>query len=729
MAKESMIEKVKRIINKQEQIRNMSIVAHIDHGKTTLSDSLLAGAGMLSYETAGGQRYLDFLEEEQRRGITIQASNVNMVHEYEGKEYLINLIDTPGHVDFGGDVTRAVRAVDGAMVVVCAVEGAMPQTETVLRQALREKVKPILFINKVDRLINELKLTPEKIQERFIKTIDAVNKIIVNYAPKEFLKDWQIRVEEGNVCFGSSVDKWALSFPIMKKNGLTFKDIYDAYALNEPERTEALKKLMEKAPLHEGVLDMVAKHLPDPIEAQKYRIPKIWKGDPNSEEGKSLVGCDPKGPMIFCATKVVVDPLAGEITVGRLFSGTARRGEEIFLSLAQVQGRIQQIYVYKGPQKFPVDEVPAGNIIGIAGIKGASSGETVSSKKDIKPFEEIKHIFEPVVTKAIEAKNPKDLPRLIQVLNNLTKEDPTLRAKINLETGEHLLSGLGELHLEIVEHKIERDWGVPIVTSPPIVVYRESVVGKSGEVEGKSPNKHNKFYMSISPLEDSIYNAIVSGDIPEGRIKKKDLELIQKFVDAGMDKEEARRVMDVFEDSMLLDMTKGIVQIGEVLEMVSASFREVAKEGPIAREPMSKVKLMLHDAKLHEDAIHRGPAQVIPAVRESIKGAVQEAGPRILEPVQTIRIDSPIVYMGSISKIIQGRRGQLVDMQQEREHLVIIAKLPVAESFGFTSELRSATEGRGVWSLMESEFVPLPKELEQEVVKKIRQRKGLKEGQ
>jgi len=639
------------------------------------------------------------------------------------------LIDTPGHVDFGGDVTRAIRAVDGAMVVVCAVEGAMPQTETVLRQALREKVKPVLFINKVDRLINELKLTPNKIQERFIGTIDDVNQIIVTFAPKEFIKEWQMRVEEGNVCFGSSVDKWALSFPIMKKKGLTFKDIYDAYAIEGTDREVALKKLRDKAPLHEGVLDMVASHLPTPKQAQKYRIPKIWKGDLTSPEGKSLINCDPNGPMVFCVTKVMVDPLAGEIAVGRLFSGTAKRGEDAHLSLSQMSSIVQQIYIFKGPQKFPVDLVPSGNIIGIGGLKGAFSGETISSQKDIVPFEEITHIFDPVVTKAIEAKNPKYLPKLIQVLRNITKEDPTLKAKINLETGEHLLSGLGELHLEIIENRITRDMKLEIVTSPPIVVYRESVIGSSPEMEGKSPNKHNKFYISVSSLSEAVNKAIVEGEIPKGRIKKKNLELIHKFIDLGMDKKEARRVIDVFEDNILLDMTAGIVHIGEVLDMTSNSFRAIVKEGPIAREPLSKVRIMLHDAKLHEDSIHRGPAQVIPAVREAIRGAMNAAGPKILEPIQTIRIDAPSQFMGVVSKLVQGRRGQLVDVTQEREHLIIIGKLPVAESFGFTSDLRSATEGRGVWSLMESEFVPIPKELEQDVIKRIRSRKGLKEGQ
>ena len=720
-----MLDKVIRLMVKRDKIRNMGIVAHIDHGKTTLSDSLLAGAGMLSMERAGEQRYLDFMEEEQQRGITIQTSNVNMVHEVDGEEYLINLIDTPGHVDFGGDVTRAMRAVDGALVLVCAVEGAMPQTETVLRQSLKERVKPVLFINKVDRLMKELKLTPEQMQNRFINSIEDVNKLIRTFAPKEFAQEWQVTVENGKVAFGSAVDRWAVSLPIMKKKNISFKDIIQAYSLEGAEKEEAIRKLAEAAPLHEVVLDMTVKHFPPPTEAQKYRIPKIWHGDINSEVGRAMINCDPKGPLVVCITKVVVDPQAGEIAVGRVFSGKLKKGSDAHLILALSKQRLQQIYTYKGPNRYPIEEVPAGNIVGIAGLKGATSGETVTVVEDLDPFEEIKHIFEPVVTKAVEAKNPKDLPKLIGVIRDLVKEDPTLKAEINEETGEHLLSGLGELHLEIKEHIIERDRKVPIVTSLPIVVYRETVQALSPEVEGKSPNKHNKFYLTVEPLKKEVYDALAKGVIGERRVKKKDPELVKEFVEIGLEKNEAARVVDIFNGNLLFDMTRGIVHIREVIEMAMTSFEDVMKNGPVAKEPMSGLKVKLNDCKLHEDSIHRGPGQVIPAVRDGIKEAAQVAEPTLLEPIQTIRIDAPVDYMGNISKIIQTRRGQLLDMQQERGGVVIKAKMPVAESFGFTSELRSATEGRGIWSLIDSAFYKLPNELYEDVVKKIRQRKGM----
>ncbi|MCD6575567.1 MAG: elongation factor EF-2 [Nanoarchaeota archaeon] len=719
--KESMLEKVKKAMWHKERIRNIGVIAHIDHGKTTTTDTLLAGAGMISYEVATQAMVTDFKQVEQERGITVQSADVNMVHTYKGEDYLINLIDTPGHVDFGGDVTRAIRAIDGALVLADAAEGVMPQTETVLRQALREKVKPVLFINKSDRLISELRLTPEKMQEQFLKIISDVNKLIRDLAPEEFKEKWQVNVQEGSVVFGSAMDKWALSFPIMKETGISFKDVVDAYQKGE----DAVKEFAKKAPVHVAILDMIVKHLPSPVEAQKYRVTAIWHGDPESEVGKALLSCDEKGPLMMAISKVIMDPHAGEIAIARIYSGTLHRGDTVYLSDGS-QTKAQQIYIWKGPHKYTVEEVPAGNIIGVVGLRGVSSGDTVSSIKGVEPFEKIKHIFEPVVTKAFEAKNPKDLNKLIEALRNKSREDPTLKVEINEETGEHLVSGLGELHLEIVEDDLRREMGLEIKTSPPIVVYRESVSKKSPVVEGKSPNKHNKFFITVEPLPDKVFEMIESGEIPEVKPRKKDEELFKKLQEAGFTRDDAKRVRDIFNGSILIDNTHGIVHINEVIEMVINAFEEVMKAGPVAKEPCMKVLVRLVDATLHEDAIHRGPAQVIPAVRDAIRQAMLQADPILYEPVQTIRIDSPAQFMGSISKIIQSRRGQLIDMQQEGESIIVKARLPVAEMFGFTDSLRGETEGRAFWFLVNSRFEKLSKSLQDAVVKKIRERKGLK---
>jgi len=719
---EDTTKKIWKLMEKQDHIRNIAIAAHIDHGKTTFSDNLLAGAGMLSEKTAGKQRALDFHEDEATRGITIDSASVSMVHKVNGEDYLINLIDTPGHVDFGGDVTRAMRAVDGCVILTCAVEGVMPQTETVVRQALKELVKPVLFINKVDRLIKEVKLTPEAMQAKFIKIIDHVNSLIENIAPEGYKEKWKVGVGEGTVAFGSAFHNWALSFSYMKEKGITFKDVIDAY------ENENFKELAKKAPLHEVVLSMSVKHHPNPVDAQKYRIPKIWHGDIESELGKSLINCDPKGETVFVPIKIVVDKHAGEVACGRLFSGKIKQGEDVYMNLAKRHVRVQQVSVYKGAQRMIVEDAKAGNIIGVVGLRDVFVGETVS-KNEIEPFEAIKHLFEPVVTKSIEATKAADLPKLVEVLKRVAKEDPSIKVEINEQTGESLISGMGELHLEIIENRIKTEKGLAVKTSPPIIVYRETV-GKEGKVvEGRSPNKHNSFFIKVAPLENEIYEAIKNGDLPEGRLKKKNQEIAEVLSKFGWDGDDIRNVKDIYKGNLFLDETRGEVHIQEVMEMVLDAFEMVMDQGPLAREPCMKMKVSLADIKLHEDAIHRGPAQVYPAVREGIKGSMKDADASLLEPLQVHVIEVPDTYIGTITKLVGSKRGQTLDIEQEGNVIKIKAKMPVAEMLGWSNDLRSATEGRGSSSLLEQEFDKVPAGMKDEIIRRIRDRKGLSENQ
>ncbi|KHO49131.1 MAG: elongation factor 2 [archaeon GW2011_AR9] len=723
---EKMVDKVTRLMKQPERIRNIGICAHIDHGKTTFSDNLLSGAGMMSQELAGKQCVLDFRQDEQERGITIDSASVSMVHSVDGQEFLINLIDTPGHVDFGGDVTRAMRAVDGAITLVCASEGPMPQTETVLRQALKERVRPVLFINKTDRLIKELQLTPEAMQQRFVKQIAEVNRIIRNVAPEQYKEKWQVSVEGGTVAFGSAYHNWALSFPYMKKKGISFKDVIDAYKSSDVDA--AVKELAKKAPLHEVVLNMVIAHHPNPLQAQAYRIPHLWHGDIESSEGKSLIACDPKGRTFFVITKVVVDPQAGEICAGRLFSGTMKKGDEVYLNLSKATARVQQVYIYNGAKREIVEDAPCGNIIGVSGLKTGFPGETASSEGKAEPFEKITHMFDPVVTKAVEAKKPADLPKLVEVLRQVQKEDPTITIEINEETGEHLMHGMGELHLEVIENRIIREKGVEIKTSPPIVVYRETITKKSPEVEGKSPNKHNKVYFIVEPLAPEIAQGIHEGKIPNGRFRKKDEGTINFLREMGWDAKTAGNVKAVCEGNMFMDSTRGIVHINEILELVLDMFEDVMKGGPLAKEPCVNVKVSLMDCNLHEDAIHRGPAQMYPAVREGIRGAMMQAGPMLFEPLQVMRIEAPADNVGEISRLVSSKRGQLLEMTQEGDIIVVKARLPVGELFGWSNDLRSATGGRGNSSLVDQMFEKLPNELQDKIRNQIVKRKGLSEG-
>ena len=712
---DKMIKKIKELMYEPQKIRNIGICAHIDHGKTTLSDNLLAGAGLISKDLAGEQLAMDNDKLEKFKGITIDAANASMVQKYDGEEYLINLIDTPGHVDFGGDVTRAMRAVDGAVVVVCAVDGIKPQTETVLRQALKESVKPVLFINKVDRLINELRYDEDQLKERFLKIFMDINKMIKDIAPE---KNWQVDFTDGSVAFGSAVQNWAINVPTIEKTGINFGDIVE-YCRNGRD-----KELAEILPLYDILLNMVVEHLPSPDVAQAYRVLKIWKGDVESDEGQTMLNASAEGPLAAMITNVAQNEFAGFISTCRVYGGTLKQGDEVYLVGSKKKARIQRVGIFNGPKTIGTERVPAGNIAFITGIKDATAGETLCSPENrIAEFEPIDHISEPVVTMAIEPKNIKDLPKLIEVLRDVAKQDPTVKVNINQKTGEQLISGMGELHLDIVTTRIKNDNNVDITTSEPIVVYRESILGAAGPVEGKSPNKHNRFYLEVEPLDEGIADALNNNDLREGRVKSK--EMAKEFIEFGMDKEEARRVWEIRNKSMFLNMTRGIQHLDEVKELLLEGFENALEEGPLASEEVTGLKFMLVDAKLHEDAVHRGPAQVLPAIRNAIYGAIMLADPCLVEPIQKVFISAPGEYIGACSREIQNRRGIMTGQENFGEVSEMEFEVPVAEMFGFAGDIRSATGGKGLFSTEMKGFNTLPRHLQDDTVRKIRQRKGL----
>jgi len=721
--KEDNIKKATEVMHILPQIRNLCIAAHIDHGKTTLSDNLIAGAGMMSEDLAGKSRVLDFDEQESARGITINAASASMVHGVEGTDYLINLIDTPGHVDFGGDVTRAMRAVDGCFILACAVEGPMPQTETVVRQALKEKVKPVLFINKVDRLINELQVTPEDMMERFKETITKVNKLIRQFAPEEKKKEWQVSVGDGTVAFGSAYHNWGITVPYMAKSGISFKDIFE-YCNNEQQ-----KELAQKAPVHEVLLDMAVTKLPGPVEAQPYRIPNIWTGDLETTIGKAMVSCDPDAELAMMITKIWMDPHAGEVAVGRLYSGSINQGESVYAIGAAKPERVQQVSMMVGGDRITVPKVVAGNIAAITGIRSAAAGVTLSRDKDFTPFEAIRHYSDPVVTVAVEPKSMKDLPKFIDALRSLAKSDASLQVMTNQETGEALLAGMGELHLEITVYRLEEEQNIKVKVSPPIVVYRESVEGnnKGRSFEGKSPNRHNRFMMECEPLSSEVVAALREGHFGNGTVRSGDAkEIGNKFGEFGMDKDMMRKIYAINGTNVLVNDTKGIQGLHETRELIIEAFNEVCKKGPVADEPVMGMMVRLVDAKLHEDAIHRGPAQTIPAVRNAIKGAMLRARTVLMEPMQRSHVSVPNDWLGQVTREITNRRGIIEDMPSEGEATTVIGTLPVAETFGFSNDIRAASQGRAVWNSENIGFEMLPPQLFDKVVGEIRTRKGLK---
>ncbi|MGC8895371.1 MAG: elongation factor EF-2 [Candidatus Bathyarchaeia archaeon] len=724
MGRYRQIEDIVKLMNNPEIIRNTSIIAHVDHGKTTLSDSLLAAAGIISEQRAGQQLYLDSWELEQKRQMTVFASNISMVHTYNGKEHLINLIDTPGHIDFSGAVTRSLRAVDGALVVVDAVEGPMTQTETVLMQALRERVKPILFINKVDRLIKEIKLTPEEIQRKFAKIILRINNLIEKYAPPEHKKDWQVKVEDGRVAFGSALHKWGLNLPHMKAKGITFQEIIDAYAGETDEIAKKVDALSKKAPLYEPILDMFCEHLPNPLDAQPYRQTQIWPGDVNSPVGKAMAKVDPNGPLLMCITTIEVDPHSGVIAIGRVFSGTVKKGKTVSLVNSRQKGTIQQVYMSMAADRVIVDEIPAGNIAALSGLPSIHVGETIAEEGvETQPFEGLKYVSDPVVTVAVEPEDVKDLPLFDKVIHKLTLEDPNLHFIINKESGEYLLSGMGELHLEVTAYRMQ-EAGLKVKISKPIVIYRETISHdyKGPPIMGKSPNKHNRLWVTIEKLPEEVIEAIRTGKINEMQTRDERQKILKQF---GWSTDDARNVIAIEGTNILVNRIKGRQYVEEIIDHVKSGFREAVYTSVLAKEPAYGLKVNLEDILVHEDPVHRGPAQILPMTWRPIWCCFLLSDPKLLEPILNFECKVPNQFVSNVIAIVQKRRGKILDMTNEEDMVIIKAEMPVAESFGLADELRSSTQGRAFWATQFSRWAPVPESMQTEIIAQIRKRRGL----
>ena len=681
-----------------------------------MSDSLLASSGLLSPSLAGSALALDYMEEEQKRQMTIKAANVSLLHEKEDVPYVINLIDTPGHVDFSGRVTRSLRAIDGAVVVVDAVEEVMVQTETVTRQALEVRVRPVLYINKIDRLIKELRLTPEQIEERITRIIRDFNQLIEIYAEPEFKDVWKISFATNTVAMGSAKDRWGFTADMAEKKGVRFSDVVAAYEQNK------IEELREKSPLNEAILNMAVDSMPAPHVAQKYRVQKVWKGDITSEIGQAMMNCDDNGPAVMAVANIVVDPQAGVVATGRLFSGTLKEGTSVYLVGAKSEARIQQVCIYMGPYREIVGQLTAGNIPALLGLEAARAGETISSTKDTSPFEAVKYVTEPVVTLAVEPKYSRDLPRLVDTLRKLSIEDPNLVTNINEETGEYLIAGMGTLHLEIATTLITKT-GLEITTSKPIVIYRESIRKAAGPFEGKSPNKHSKIFIEIEPMGEDVVDMIKTGKIGEYMDKAALAKILRE---KGWVPEEAKGVWAIDETcNVLTEATKGAQFLQDVKDMVVSGYRWAIKEGPLAYEQIRGVKAKITDIQLHEDPVHRGPAQIMPMTRRAFFAAFLSADPTLLEPIQRITAKISPDLLGAVTSVISQKRGKVVSVDQKGNIVYVVGEIPTAETFDLSESLRSATAGRAFWGLEFAKWASVPASMINQVILDIRKRKGL----
>ncbi|KAI0735042.1 eukaryotic translation elongation factor 2 [Earliella scabrosa] len=824
------VDQIRALMDRPTNIRNMSVIAHVDHGKSTLTDSLVSKAGIIASAKAGDMRFTDTREDEKERGITIKSTAISMYFEVdkddvtaikqktEGTEFLINLIDSPGHVDFSSEVTAALRVTDGALVVVDCVEGVCVQTETVLRQALTERIKPVVVINKVDRALLELQVSKEDLFQSFSRTIESVNVIISTYHD-EALGDVQVYPDKGTVAFGSGLHGWGFTLrqfaaryskkfgvdkdkmmvklwgdnyfnPATKKwstkstdaDGKPLERAFNMFVLDpifrvfdavmnfkkeevtkicdkldvklaqderDLEGKALLKVVMRKfLPAGDSLLEMIVINLPSPATAQRYRVETLYEGPMDDESAIGIRDCDPNGPLVCYISKMVPTSDKGRFyAFGRVFSGTVRAGPKIRIQGPNyVPGKkddlfvksVQRTVLMMGRYVEPIEDCPAGNIIGLVGIDQflLKSG-TLTSSETAHNMKVMKFSVSPVVQVAVEVKNAADLPKLVEGLKRLSKSDPCVQTWIH-ESGEHIVAGAGELHLEICLKDLQEDHaGVPLKISDPVVGYRETVKAESSIVAlSKSQNKHNRLYAKAQPIDETLTQAIESGKInPRDDYKVRARILADEF---GWDVTDARKIWcfgpDTTGPNVLVDITKGVQYLNEIKDSCVAAFQWATKEGVLCEENMRGVRVNILDVTLHTDAIHRGGGQIIPTCRRVTYAACLLAEPSLQEPIYLVEIQCPENAIGGIYSVLNKRRGQVFSEEQRvgTPMFTVKAYLPVMESFGFNGDLRSQTGGQAFpqsvvdhWELMSGSPLEKGSKLE-ELVKSIRTRKGLK---
>jgi len=828
------VDEIRGMMDKKKNIRNMSVIAHVDHGKSTLTDSLVGKAGIIAGSKAGEMRFTDTRKDEQERCITIKSTAVTMYFELEDKDmsfitapdqsekgekgFLINLIDSPGHVDFSSEVTAALRVTDGALVVVDCVSGVCVQTETVLRQAIAERIKPILFMNKMDRALLELQLDQEELYQTFQRIVENVNVIVATYSDDQGpMGEISVDPSKGSVGFGSGLHGWAFTlkqfaemyadkFKIdtvklmnrlwgenyfnsgskkwQKSKAADNKRSFNMYVLDplykvfdaimnyKKDETESLltklgikltvedrekdgKALLKAVvrqwlPAGETLLQMIAIHLPSPATAQRYRMEMLYEGPFEDEAAVGIKTCDPNGPLMMYISKMVPTSDKGRFyAFGRVFSGKVCTGMK-----ARIMGpnytpgkkedlyekAIQRTVLMMGRFVEAIEDVPCGNICGLVGVDQflVKTG-TITTFKDAHNLRVMKFSVSPVVRVAVEPKNPSDLPKLVEGLKRLAKSDPMVQCIIE-ESGEHIVAGAGELHLEICLKDLEEDHAcIPLKKSDPVVSYRETVSEESDQVcLSKSPNKHNRLYMKAVPMPDGLADDIDSGEVnPRDDIKNRARYLVEKY---EYDATEARKIWcfgpDTNGPNILVDVTKGVQYLNEIKDSIVAGFQWASKEGVLCDENLRAVRFNIHDVTLHADAIHRGGGQIIPTARRVLYAAMLTAAPRLMEPVYLCEIQCPENAVGGIYGVLNRRRGHVFEESQVpgTPMFVVKAYLPVNESFGFTADLRSNTGGQAFpqcvfdhWQILPgSPFEPTSRP--GVVVTDTRKRKGLKEG-
>ncbi len=689
-----------------DRTRNIGIMAHIDAGKTTTTERILYYTGKIHKigETHDGASQMDFMDQEKERGITIQSAATTAIwhgfHEqWKDTPYRVNIIDTPGHVDFTIEVERSLRVLDGAIAVLDGAAGVEPQTETVWRQATTYAVPRLVFVNKMDKMGADFQMSVDSLKERldvnakaiqwpigaeddFAGVIDLIqreawypdDKLGTEWEKRPIPDDLKDLVEEKRdelIEAVADVDD-SLMEKYLGEEEITVDDLKAAIR----RATLALKfypVLAGSAYKDKGVqllLDAVVDYLPSPLEVRPYTAT-----DPDTGDEVDLKA-DDKKPFAALAFKIMTDPYVGRLTFLRVYTGTLKSGSYVQNTTKDTRERVGRLLQMHAITRREIDEVFSGDIAAAIGLKATSTGDSLTSVDRPLVLESME-FPDPVIQMAVEPKTKADQEKMAEALQKLSEEDPSFHAETNSETGQTLISGMGELHLDIMVDRMRREFNVDVNVGTPQVAYREAFT-KTVQAQGKyirqsgGKGQYGDVWIEFSPNGEGkgfeFDNAFVGGAVPR-----------------------------------------------EYIPAVEQGLKEAMQSGPLAGYPLVDLKAKLYDGSYHE--VDSSEAAFKIAASMSLREASKTAGAVILEPIMKVSIVSPIDNLGDVMGHVSARRGMIEDQETHGNTVTVTSKIPLAEMFGYTTTLRSATQGRGTFQMFFDHYEAVPRNVQEDIIK------------
>ena len=688
------------------ETRNIGIMAHIDAGKTTTTERILYYTGKTHKigEVHDGAATMDWMVQEQERGVTIQSAATTCYWKKDGQSYRLQIIDTPGHVDFTAEVERSLRVLDGAVAVFDAVAGVQPQSETVWRQAERYNVPRIAFINKYDRVGADFDHAIQTMRDRLGANAVAVE--LPMGAEDDFwgvidltnMTAWDFKADEKGMTYPEPLD--AIPDEFAEEAELRRAELLEAAAdfdddlmekvlmdeeVSQDELKAALRKgtiaceinpvLVGSAYKNKGVqelLDAVVDYLPSPLD-----IPSIVGTNPDTGEEEER-HTDPKGPFAALAFKIVTDPYVGKLTYLRVYSGSLSSGSYVTNATRDKKERIGRMLRMHANQRTDIEECSAGDIVAVVGLKNTTTGDTLCDEKNPIVLEAMQ-FADPVIDIAVEPKTKAEQEKMAIALQKLAEEDPTFRVSTNAETGQTIIAGMGELHLEIIIDRLLREFKVEANVGKPQVAYRERPGHEVLEAEGKfvrqsgGRGQYGHAIINMYPQEPGkgyeFENKIVGGVVPK-----------------------------------------------EYIPAVDKGIQEALNSGVLAGYPVEDVRVELIDGSYHE--VDSSEAAFKVAGSMAIKDALRKSDPVILEPVMAVEVETPNDYTGFVLGDLPSRRGMITGQEQRGNAVTISAKVPLGEMFGYATDLRSGTQGRATYTMQFDSYEPVPKNISEEIISK-----------